>query len=31
MYSMQELINAMMVSGALRTPEIIDAFHIIYE
>ncbi len=27
MYTMQELINAMMVSGTLRTPEIIDAFH----
>jgi protein-L-isoaspartate(D-aspartate) O-methyltransferase len=24
---MQELINAMIVSGTLRTPEIIDAFH----
>ena len=27
MYTMQELINAMIVSGTLRTPEIIDAFH----
>ena len=26
MHTMQELINAMMVSGTLRTPEIIDAF-----
>ena len=27
MQTMQELINAMIVSGILRTPEIIDAFH----
>lgn len=27
MYTMQELINAMIVSGTLRTAEIIDAFH----
>jgi len=27
MHTMQELINAMIVSGTLRTPEIIDAFH----